>query len=132
MKKEIHKGYICSITSWENDGDYYKTIDLNYAKQTIEDIKRLNTFLSTYMISGCNDNFVWKGVTYRCFGNGENNNDKLLQELWNDMNLSVFSENAYNYMFDLVGVTEFTGLRVFESMKVYEIPEDIVFKEIKL
>lgn len=133
MNKVIESGYLVVVETWENDGDHYENQSFNY-KGSIEDLKRLNTFCKTYLVAGCNDRFEYNGEMHKCYGNGRNHDYELLEKLWGEYDLLCIDENAEYFTDEYIGYTECGGggLRVFESLTVYEVPERIELKKVVL
>jgi hypothetical protein len=125
------KGYHCRVTSWENDADHYKTESV--VLQDIESVNQLNKFLSEIMISGSNDNLP-KPYQGNCYGNGRNADHEQFYEIMKDyLTTDEISDWTSDCIYDLIGYSEdIGGWRVFESMEVFYVPEDIAFETIEL
>lgn len=130
--KVFKEGYLVTVVSWENDGDIteYKTIQI----PTLELVYKLRDFLAKYMADGCNNVFSYENKVHKCFGNGQNNNDALLDALWDGAGLNVL-RSAESVIDEVIGYMRegyITGWRVYDSMRVYNIPQHTVFPVVDL
>lgn len=124
--KVVAKGYTLEVVSWENDGDYYKTI--RKTVQTREEAKRIKHFLLPLFTSA---NGKRGGIGNTSSGEGEKKilqyykkNKKLFPELeGND------EDNALDYFTDLaiemLGSSEWYTYRVCESVTITYSSKDI-------
>lgn len=127
-KTNIQKGYSLHITTYEMGGN-------NYAKKIINGL----TLEDVNFLIAISSRFKSHNEFRTCFGNTENNNDSIIQnvneikkkhlnvsdnikKLWNFDN-----ENGEEYILDiineeLIGISSQYGLwRVFEKFEVFEI-----------
>ena len=155
--KEFKKGYLVEIQTWENDADNRKITQAHCNSEA--DVKLLIRFLE-YFRSGSND-YSGKlllgnaTVTFDDMKLGRHSstvyyNDilfaKYLKENDTDVFNWIFSTNNqdiedsddawYYYIGDFVRTTIDTWdwgecVRVLEDYKIYYIPEDVTFKEVK-
>lgn len=139
MIKVINKGYTLKVTSWENDGDNYKTKFKTV--DTIEEAKRLKK-ICTELFCSCNNGKG--GVGNSMDGEGkivvvdyfEKNKDlfpeldgKDFEEIMDGEEeiMDYFTELAYS----LMGGSDFYDFRVCESVSTTYSPEDIYLEEIE-
>ena len=135
MMKTFKKGYICKIETNHYKTDNYNCCELHW--NDLDQIKRLNLFLSTYVANGDQQSFEWHGRKYQCFGGRDYNADpKLMQEIWENHDLICFDKEAENFLVNYIMLNEdeysWYRLRVFTKMIVYHVPEDISFAEVEL
>lgn len=132
----IPAGYRMSITSWENDADYYKTKILEGLS---EDEVRFYAALLPLFKSGSND--------AKCFGNlneYSRRNESRLEEAQEAVNkviekfrgtvsdsvLDEFSEECACAVGELLGFSEGYTFRVFDKMKIEYIPNPVQFEDV--
>lgn len=149
----IPKGYIVEVTSWENDGDDYDTIQKFEADSGfVEVVKRLAPlFKSRCNNKGCFGNtmdgevdmmmlaeaaFIALGpmeapVVYKVLGydilsldfEGETTPDEEFEKAG-----EAVKEFVRNHM---SGWSEYYDFRVIEEVKVYYLPEDVIIPQVE-
>lgn len=140
MKKVISKGYTISVTSWENDGDNYKTESM-----TVESKDEAKAIIKMCKKLFHSDN---GGIGNMMEDEGDKVNEMILKFLeknpevketiiscnpkvkLNDNNISNFIMDKYNY--NLMGGSEYYYSRVCEKTEVTYSDKDIFLEEIKL
>ena len=133
--KKIRKGWHCEISSWENDADYRRTEEL--LLQDKQSVIELHHIFSTFCKAGCNFRLEDGSP---CYGNGRNDDyDKLFDLVCNvittDELKRIFEnkDSLVDFLYDTIGFSEnFDGLRVFDSMMAFYVPEDINFEILDL
>jgi len=131
-KKVISKGYTLEITSWENDGDNYRT--KTKTVETKEEAEKLVKICNELFAGCCNGE---GGV-----GNSmEGESDWVLLEYVEDhpdlfpeldpTDESAISDYFSNLAYELMGSSECYDFRVCESVTVTYSPEDVYLEEIK-
>lgn len=142
IKKVINKGYTLEITSWENDGDYYRT--KTKTVETKEEAKMLYDICTT-LFKSCNNgeggigNSMDREELETVLEYYESNTDVLTIEPFIDLKSRINDDDAEDLIFDcfleiaydLMGNSEYYDCRVCESVIVTFSPEDIYLEEIK-
>ncbi len=130
-KKLIHpKGYQLHVTSWENDGDNYRTKTLNI--QTLEEAKAYKHI--------CENLFQSKSRSVKAIGNFTEGNEEKVEErilAYIDEYPDYFQIDAdpYDLILDIanecMGSSDFYICRVCESVEITYSEEDIWVQTIK-
>jgi hypothetical protein len=122
MNKElvIEKGYTLTVTSWENDGDNYRTESMTV--ETLEEARRI------YRV--CNELFKSDegGVGNSMDGESE---EAIEEYIENNPELNLTEEEIRDLSYDLMGSSEYYDYRVCESVSVTYSPEDIYLEKIE-
>ena len=135
MIKVINKGYTLSVTSWENDGDNYKTETQTYDSK--EEAIKMAKMCKELFVS-CNSKI--KGIGNTNEGDEEEAEETILE--WLEKNPTFFENQAnlddeelinkiMNLNCNLMGSSEYYYSRVFASALITYSPEDIFLEEIK-
>lgn len=115
MNKVIEKGYLVEVTTWENDGDSYKTesVSVDSELQVKEILAVLQRFGST--------NTHKKGY----FGNADvYESRRAISELWDSLDFELDVHN-------LIGTwADGEYYRVVESVHVFHVEKEITLPEI--
>lgn len=133
-KKVINKGYTISVTSWENDGDNYRTESQTFDSK--EEVAKMYKICAELFIS-CNNRKGGIGNTNE--GDEEEANKTILE--WLEKNPTFFDnqedadkEGLINDIMEinykLMGSSEYYYSRVFESASIIYSPEDVYLEEI--
>ena len=139
MKKVISKGYTLSVTSWENDGDNYRT----------ESITIDNKELAIAVARMCKELFASSNNGEGGIGNLMEDDDKkakkiilsymkahpeLYPKIRNNKKISddKLIRICMEYNCDLMGGSEYYYSRVFDSFSLTYAPEDIFLEEISI
>lgn len=132
MVKVINKGYTLTVTSWENDGDNYRT--KHKTVDTIEEAKRLHTICTTLFKSRNNGE---GGIGNSMEGE---ENDTILEYVENNKDLfpefegeedDFIIDHILYLAYELMGSSEYYDCRVCESVVVTYSPTDFYLEEIK-
>jgi hypothetical protein len=122
MDKElvIKKGYTLTVTSWENDGDNYRTESMTV--ETLEEARRI------YRV--CNELFKSDegGVGNSMDGESE---EAIEEYIENNPELNLTKEEIRDLSYDLMGSSDYYDYRVCESVSVTYSPEDIYLEKIE-
>jgi hypothetical protein len=121
-KKVINKGYTLTVTSWENDGDNYKT--KSKTVETSEEALKINKICKELFVS-CNNGEG--GI-----GNSMENEEKetLLNYIDNNPFMTLTEDYINNLAYELMGGSEYYDYRVFESCVITYSPEDVYVEEV--
>lgn len=133
-KKIISKGYTLSVTSWENDGDNYKTESMTFESKELA--VAVAKMCST-IFKSCNNGDG--GIGNMSDGEDESAHGIILPymkahpELYPDENPSddELIDICMDYNSNLMGGSEYYYSRVFESCSLTYSPEDVFLEEIK-
>lgn len=142
--KDLKKGYYVEVTSWENDGDYYNTkfklerpewiplvIDLMKLFETSHHEGGLGNFYDGYGATPFEELeevfyvFYKKHKTLVEPDTKDWERDSKGKLLRSDI-MEYFEEIAREYL----GHSESYRYRMVESVKVYHIPEDMIFTDV--
>jgi len=122
MNKEliIQKGYTLTVTSWENDGDNYKTESINV--NTIEKAKRIHKICTELFHS--EDGGIGNSMGGEC--------EEVIKEyIENNPELNLTKDEIEELSYELMGGSEYYDHRVYESVIVTYSPEDIYLEKIE-
>ena len=131
MKKIISKGYQFIVTSWENDGDYYRTkVKTVETKEEVEKLYKI----CYELFRSCNNGTGGVGNSM----DGEENQTLIdyvekNREMFPDLDVEDEDEifdYFSNLAYELMGGSEHYDFRVCESVEVTYSPEDIYLEEI--
>lgn len=143
MKKLIiKKGYTIEVTSWENDGDNYRT--KSHTVETIEEAKKIYKICTKLFISGSNNK--------TSIGNSIDNeySDRIITfinkypELFTDLNIDSLNKDAEEENYDIIedyfrdlaytlmGSSEYYNYRVCDQCDVLYSPNDIYLEKINI
>lgn len=120
MSKVIKKGYMIEVTTWENDGDNYKTSSVDGLSQ--QELRVLYDY--------CNRFSSKTTYTKAGFGNSERHGEveQLQDEIYN-----AFGEQIQAAAYKLVGTwCDGEYYRVTEEIKMFYVPQDIIIEEVTL
>ena len=128
------KGYTMCVTSWENDGDNYNTIQFHV--ETLNEVKFWLEWLELFK-SGSRAGYPEGFNLGNAMGDGKVKEaydfTKKLAEKFELSHLVEFEKNEWfneeSWMTDqaykFMGGSEHYDFRVYESMEVYYFPEDV-------
>lgn len=135
----IKKGYTLTVTSWENDADYYRTE--THTVETLEEAEKLYKLCSK-LFKSCNNGEG--GIGNSMDGKGDQTILNFIEEnseLFPDIvkpeepNYEYWLARAmgeiYNIAYMLMGSTEDYDCRVCESVTCFYSPDEIHRDEIK-
>ena len=132
----VSKGYTLSVTSWENDGDNYKTNSITVeSKELAMAIARL---CKTVFASSSNGE---GGIGNLMEDDEEEANEVILPYMQSHPELYLDKKNpseenliniCMNYNQKLMGGSEYYFSRVFESCSLTYSPEDVFLEEIEI
>lgn len=122
----IKAGFQLQITSYTNDGDSYNTT--MHDGLSADDVRLVLEIVKPFKSQHCGGKWgnknvngdVVDGHVFECFNNHPNIKESAYYQ-WVDGDDSM--DGLSDFVFDLVGADEYCGWRVFESFKVYYIPE---------
>lgn len=118
MKKVVvKKGYTIEVTSWENDGDNYRTEFLTVQD---EDEARKIVKLCKELFVSCNNGKGGVGNSM----DGEAR-EVVLDYIENNPELNLTEDIIRNYSYELMGGSEYYDYRVCERVGVTYSPNDI-------
>ena len=136
MKKKIlAKGYTISVTSWENDGDNYKTKSMTVKSK--EEATAIVNMCKT-LFKSCNNG---KGGIGNTNEGDENTADETILNYVKSNPEILFGktmtdeqiiEHVMNYSCELMGSSEYYYSRVFESCDVVYSESDVYSEKVKL
>ena len=135
----IEKGYRIEVTSWENDGDDYRTIV--HTVSTIEDVMFIKMILSqsTSKYDGV-ENILNIGNAME--DEYETYEEPIISFMKTITNFSIFDpkklndKELFNKFMDVIsrylGVSEYYFSRVLEKITVYYSDVDVFLKEVEI
>lgn len=143
MKKVISKGYTVSVTSWENDGDNYRTESMVFES---EDEAKAITKMCKSVFKSCNNGDG--GIGNMMDDEGEMATEVILEYLEENPEIkatiiacnpkvklnddeAIFNLIMEKYNYGLMGGSECYYSRVCESVEVTYSDTDIFSKEVK-
>lgn len=130
----VKKGYTVTVTSWENDGDNYRTESETYqSKELVEAIVKMCKTL----FASCNNGDGGIGNTNEY--ETDNARKTIISYmkanpiLYDNKKLSdaKLIDACMNYNYSLMGSSEYYYSRVFESLVVTYSDKDIEVEEVK-
>lgn len=127
-KKLIAKvGYNLEVTSWENDGDNYKTNTVNYSNKEFA-IAVQNMCQTLFRSKNNGDGGVGNSIE------GDYSNDLIIEffeankllQIGVDMDdEDAIIDACFNYGYELLGSSEYYDFRVCSSAELYYVDENI-------
>jgi hypothetical protein len=135
-KKVISKGYTIEVTSWENDGDNYRTEKIieqdeakakaigKMCKELFKSSNNGENGIGNLMNDGSNRKKGDKKVLEYMKKNPILSNNKKLSD-------EKLIETCMNYNYNLMGGSEYYYSRVCEKVSITYAPEDVILEEIK-
>ena len=130
----VPKGYTLSITSWENDGDYYATND--YTVDNKDLAKEILEFCNLCASGSNNTTTVGNGYVYsrqNLIVEFFKQHKLLAGHLHVNLNDEVSIMDAfYELTYDLFGSSEYYDCRAFSSAIVTYSPVDVYVEKITL
>ena len=134
----IKKGYHLDITSWENDGDSYRTERIvvenrDMAKLSLEACKMFSSRnCSSKGLGNSNITYSNKGLEFgRVVFSEAIESNKPLYDLM--IKHSIDQDTIYDIVCEAIGSwDDGCSIRVFERAECFYVPEDIEFKNIKI
>ena len=122
MNKElvIEKGYTLTVTSWENDGDNYRTESMTV--ETLEEARKIHKICTELFKSDEG------GVGNSMDGESE---EAIEEYIENNPELNLTEGEIRDLSYDLMGSSEYYDYRVCESVSVTYSPEDIYLEKIE-
>jgi hypothetical protein len=125
MNKElvIEKGYTLTVTSWENDGDNYRTESMTV--ETLEEARRIYR-VCTELFKSCNKSEC--GIGNSMSGECE---DVIEEYIKDNPELNLDEDTISNLAYELMGSSEYYDYRVCESVSVTYSPKDIYLETIE-
>lgn len=128
-KKVINKGYTLTVTSWENDGDNYRTKAITV--ETKEEANKIYHICKDVFVS-CNNGKggvgnSMEGEEYHVLKKYVENHKGFFPNLEEDEEIiDYFADLAHS----LMGGSEYYDFRICESCIITYSPEDIYLEEI--
>jgi hypothetical protein len=130
----LPKGYTLSVTSWENDGDYYRTTDYTVYSKDIA--KEILDFCNLCKSGSNNKTKVGNGYTH-------GRQDLIVEFFKQHQLLSEYLEidvndkdsimdAFYELTYDLFGSSEYYDCRAFSNATVTYSPVDVFAEKITL
>lgn len=136
--KVINKGYTLTVTSWENDGDNYKTCSKTYESRELA-IAVANLCKTLFASSSNGGGGIGNLMDY----DGEEASEIIVPYMKSHPELYPNKENpsdeksdeklvqiCMDYNYELMGGSEYYYSRVFESATLTYSPEDVYLEEI--
>ncbi len=120
--KVASKGYTIEVTSWENDGDNYRTKRMTV--ESLEEAQKIKKIYKDLFVSGNNGN---GGIGNSMDGEGDCVIEEYIEE---NPEMKLTKEEIDNLSWKLMGGSEFYDYRVCESVIVTYLEEDVYAQEI--
>ena len=133
MKTVVKKGYTLEVTSWENDGDNYRT-----KFKTVESEERAKALVHLCKNVFASNNNGGGGIGNLCDGEESTAEGIIMDYLEENTAIlpkeGMSDDDKYDYVmslaYDLLGGSEWYVCRICESVKVTYSAEDIKLQEV--
>jgi hypothetical protein len=129
------KGYTLSVTSWENDGDYYNTKENTFTNK--EDAVLTARLLNEFISSICNDDYHHEEEIVEYFSKNPEMRKLVLGDYEDELDENseeygeCLSESLREYTGDFLGYSEWYTYRVPDNISLYYVPETVEAEEVK-